>query len=131
MTASQLTNCPDAEIISPCFCGPLGDGTLSLVCQNAGLDDDQVSAILEAFLDPDIGSLSGVDFYNNTLTKVPDQVQQFRLLKDIYLSSNQIRVISVDAFNFEATLEVLYMSDNPLTSIEPEAFQGTKQNLLE
>ena len=105
----------------------MGDGTLSLVCQSAGLDDSKASTILDSFLDADIGSLSGLDFYNNSLTKIPEQIKPFSLLKDIYLSSNQLRVISADSFHFDAALEVLYLSDNPLTTIEPEAFQGSVQ----
>ena len=58
------------------------------------------------------------------LTRVPEELIQFKRLKKVYLNGNDIKTISSGSLNFIATLKRLDLSRNGLHHIEPGAFEG-------
>ena len=124
--------CPPADTYAPCACqiDPYGDGTsIRLNCNNQQLDDSQTSDMLDAFLTtPGISPLSWFNYPSNRLTKVPIQLPFFPLLDFVDLGRSSISSVPYGAFNFSKTLNILYLNENGLDSIEPGAFQGDVQS---
>jgi Leucine-rich repeat (LRR) protein len=91
------------------------------------LSDAKIDQILTSFL-PDIQNISSpltsLDVSGNRLTHVPSQLSKFERLNYVDLSYNNIRNLSSGAFNFTAKSINLFINNNKIRSIEPDAFQG-------
>ena len=126
--------CPPAEGYAPCACqiDPYGDGTtIRLNCNNQQLNDGQASAMLDVFLTtPGISPLSWFNFPGNRLTRVPNQFPLFPQLNFVDLGRSSIESVPTGAFNFSSTLNILYLNENGLRSIQPGAFQGIIQDFI-
>ena len=125
--------CPPPGEISPCSCSDLGsDGlVIQLSCSSKSLVDSRASEILNTMLSwPGVSPLRSVNFYYNSLTRIPSELSLFPLLNTIRLDNNAISSISTNAFNFStATLTSLNLDSNQITAIQDGAFQGTAYKL--
>ena len=71
--------------------------------------------------------------WNNKLTRVPDQIKSLPQLEIVYLHDNEITSIDAGAFNHPngtSPLFDLYLMNNQLTTISPGAFKGIFQALI-
>lgn len=109
-----------------------------LSCLRMSLDDDQISRILTVFLSSEKNRnfTRRIDLDRNKLTKIPDEVYQFRRLERIALSANKITSISSrgyfkssDSFDSDVQQQQtkrlsITMNFNGLNNIEAGAFDG-------
>ena len=124
--------CPDSVIYSPCDCTEYTGAqaftfvTSLLDCSNRNLNDSKVNDILNAFIsNPLVSPLNQLLLYGNQLTRVPQQIPQFRWLTFVNINNNQIPTVELAAFNFHTEkLNLIDLSDNQITNIKPNAFQG-------
>ena len=68
--------------------------------------------------------MTTLDVSGNRLTRVPSQLNKFERLSYVDLSYNNIRNLSSGVFNFSAKSINLFINNNKIRSIEPDAFQG-------
>ena len=122
--------CPDPADFSPCTCFDLyGFGLTSFLwCLSRGLNDSQAREILTSFITtPSITPLGGVMFYNNSLTRIPDEIHLLPQLVEANFQDNNIVSVQSGAFNFVKNLGDLDLASNQISTIEPGAFQGEIQ----
>ena len=124
----QIT-CPSpADVIAPCTCKNSGNNvTIKIDCRKKALDDSTMSDILSAILsDTKASPVRVLDLAENALTIVPLEIPLFKQLANVDLSANQIDKIPRGAFNFDEATERIQinLNNNPLTVIQPGAFQG-------
>ena len=132
--------CPKASDYQPCACDKIIAGinpnTLRLSCGSKNLTDSRLSDILDAFVSsPEISLLSHLNLADNQLTRIPNQVKLLDRLYVIHLENNLIRTIR--SGDFKSTRQGsssqdrlnVYLSDNRINEIEPNAFQGGKYNI--
>lgn len=92
---------------------------------------------MDAFLsNPDVSPLLSVDLQQNQLTEVPNQLRFFEKLVRVNLNQNGIRTVKEGSFKFvpqnhqeDRSRMDVYLDENQISSIEPNAFQG-KRNLI-
>ena len=91
------------------------------------MGDTRISEILNSFLPVNISSspLTRLDLSGNQLTSIPSQLKKFDRLKYVDLNRNGIQQIPSGAFNFTAKSISLLINNNNLTTIAPDAFQGS------
>ena len=124
--------CPDSVTYSPCDCTEYTGAqaftfvTAKLDCSNRNLNDSKVNDILNAFIsNPLVSPLNQLLLYGNQLTRVPQQIPQFHWLTFVNINNNQIPTVELAAFNFHTKkLNLIDLSDNQITNIKPNAFQG-------
>lgn len=131
-------------MIAPCICenyGPDNNGSVHLDCSNQLLDDKKTSDIFDAFLlYADINLLVSLTLFNNSLTRVPEQIRLFPRLVRISLATNKLRTIE-RALYFPPTIEFMehigldYQSEkedtyNQISQIEPGAFQCESLSII-
>ena len=124
----QSSACPNSTDILPCTCQESGSaGLIELDCFSREINDLRASQILDVFLSSTeaTNSLEWVYFYNNLITRVPDQIKFFPRLVYITLNYNLITSIESGTFNFSSTLDYLGLDANQIVSIEPGTFQGS------
>ena len=126
--------CPPLEMYVPCGCvaDSAGDGnTIALECHDHLLGDARVSEILDVFLTtPSISPVSSLSLFRNLLTRVPDQIVKFTQLDSIILDHNSIHTIAKNSFNFIRSPRYVWLSNNQMTSIEKDSFQGNIITIL-
>ena len=114
-------------MLEPCKCRGKGEiGGLKLDCNDRPLGDDQISQILNIFLQ-DEDKLGQILLSNTGLSKVPEEIGQFPRLAFVDLRSNKIRSIKSGAFKFPDIVKELGSVDlgyNEISLIEDNAFQG-------
>ena len=121
--------CPSQAAVSPCTCHVCpsdGDQDLWLYCDNDQLDDVNASRILSAFISTSskfVSPLREIFFFNNNLTRVPDEVRLFNNLDSITLGNNPIQSIESGSFNLTRKLNYLAMG-NSVNNIRPGAFRS-------
>jgi len=87
----------------------------------------KASKVLQSFIkDGAGGSVKRIDFDNNRLSRVPDEIRLFNQLEHIYLNFNQIQSIGYATFN-SSVIRALYLISNQINKIAPGAFQGKNQ----
>lgn len=124
--------CPQTDIF-PCRCSDFIKGGTQLEChpQHASnkVNDTKISEILDTMLSLEQpGGSDGLrDLQiSSLLTHIPSQLSQFTTLGRVNLMFNEITTIESNAFNFSNTAVVFLRLDaNPITTIQPGAFQGT------
>ena len=130
LSMTRAYNCPPDADIYPCNCGGIAyqnqtDILLYIGCSNGNLTDAMASQIIENLLaNQAIDPVRELDFYNNSLTKVPDKLPLLSALETVRLGKNKIRTIQTGAFNFTKPIRYLGMGENIITAIEPDAFMG-------
>lgn len=116
--------CPPEADVSPCtchICQSDGDHDLWLDCDSQRLDDVNASRILSAF----IGSqLREIFFFNNSLTRVPNEIRLFNSLDSLTLGNNPIQSLEPGSFNLTRKLIYLGMDHNSINRIQPGAFKS-------
>ena len=126
---------PPNEQYAPCECleNSLSPATIGLNCADRKANDSRISDVLDYFLaSPDISPLGQLRLNNgldksSQLTRVPRQIKFFPQLNYVSLAINKITSIESGAFNFTATLLVLDLQRNEITTIAPGAFLGKKK----
>ena len=84
------------------------------------------SQIIENLLaNPDIDPVRELNFYNNSLTKVPAKLPLLSALETVNLRKNIIGKIQTGAFNFTKPMRHLDISENSISAIESNAFLGS------
>jgi len=120
--------CPSLTVLDQCTCDDSGDTvTIKIDCRNKALDDSTMSDILSAILSDTVASpVRVLDLAANALTIVPLEIPLLKQLANVDLSANQIDKIPRGAFNFDEATERIQinLNNNPLTVIQPGAFQG-------
>jgi hypothetical protein len=124
--------CPNAATYSPCECIEYTGAqafvfvTSKLHCSNKNLSDSKVNEILTAFTsNPLVSPINQLILYGNQLTRVPENITQFRYLTFVNINNNNIPSVELAAFNFYTEkLNLIDLSDNQITNIESNAFQG-------
>jgi len=122
--------CPAPESYAPCSCGldssVIGmEETIAIECFDHFLGDARISDILDSFLNtPSVSPVSTVALYRNLLTRVPHQIFNFTQLDSVLLDHNSIRTITKNSFNFTRSPRYVWLNNNQMTSMEPDAFQG-------
>ena len=124
--------CPsNRELISPCTCENLGlgsTGSIHLDCSSGNLDDKKASDIFNAFLSyANVSLLTSLTLYNNSLTRIPEQIRLFPRLVRMSLSTNKFKSVERSVY-FPQTVEFLEhlgLDYNQISTIEPGAFQST------
>ena len=129
LNSKGYSHCPLSPInpcnASPCNCtsSTINSAGLALNCVNAGLDDTQMSDILNYFLSPGVGPLMEIDAGYNSLTKIPIQLSQFQSIESIDLRNNKITSISSGTFNYKSIKSIfIILFGNQITSISPGIF---------
>jgi len=130
-TAPVSNKCPDYTSISPCYCRNTFiylEG-IDVVCRSRGLNDSQISRILDAFLVPGLSPVYEIDMTSNQLTKVPNQISKFPILRKLQLTDNKITEIPYEggkpflSNNVTNNLLVIDLSWNQITRIPPGLFE--------
>ena len=128
ISGQQQIVCPKPEDYFPCRCVDYGSASVYLFCDRQNMRDDKISQILQAYLaTPGVSPLSFLQLQYNQLSRVPQEIHLFPQLNYVNLEYNNIENVQTAAFNFTATLYQLYLSSNPLVTIEPDAFAGSLQ----
>jgi len=124
----RKNSCPLSKSITPCTCRGSGEnGGLTLDCNSQVLGDDNISRILSTFL-PFEEKLGRIHLSNNSLSKVPEEINQFTHLAYVELMWNRIRSIKSGAFKFpDKVVKPGYvdLGYNQISLIENGAFQGS------
>ena len=118
--------CPAAADISPCTCGFTASSTttVTITCSNQNLKDDAVSAILKKIFP--WSPIDTMNFYNNSLTKIPSGLSQYSQLFLLSFSSNSITSIgSNDLSGLTAAVKVIDLTANQITTIADNAFPSS------
>lgn len=129
MTSADIV-CPPPESYAPCGCGldvtASGvEDTIAIECFDHFLGDARISEILDAFINtPSVSPVSTVALYRNLLTRVPEQIFNFTQLDSVFLDHNSIRTIHKNSFYFTRSPRYVWLNNNQMTSMEPDAFQG-------
>ena len=104
-----------------------------LYCENRNLNDDEMSGILKKFLSSDMNRnwTRVIDLSHNQLTKMPEEIYQFKRLNKLSLVSNAItsissrKVLNHDTGNPHQLLYTfISLNFNQLSHIEAGAFEG-------
>ena len=118
--------CPSATDISPCICraSVIDPNGIAINCTSAGLNDLQMSSILNAFLLPGVSPVIELEAVGNRLTKVPLPISKFTAIASLDFSGydNQITSIPVGSFVSFATNINIYLYFNQLNTIPSGAF---------
>ena len=115
--------CPAAADISPCTCGFTASSTttVTITCSNQNLNDDAVSAILKKIFP--WSPIDTMNFYNNSLTKIPSGLSQYSQLFLLSFSSNSITSIgSNDLSGLTAPVMYINLGANQISTIADNAF---------
>ena len=125
----QSSVCPNSTDILPCICKDSSyvAGFIELNCAGREINDLRASQILDVFLSSTEATnlLGSAYFFNNKLTRVPNQIKFFPRLVNVTLNYNSIASLESETFNFSSTVNYLGLDSNQISSIEPGAFQGS------
>lgn len=127
MLVNSQIICPPANLFEPCECNADSSNvTILLYCSDMNLTDSRTSEILNAFLAPNVSSVSRIELAGNYLTRIPSQLPLFDLLDWAYFNRNDFNGTAIPSgtFNFSAQLKYLNLYNVSITSIEAGAFQG-------
>ena len=126
-----INGCPQSEEdYWPCRCTETkkeSKSAIQLDCSNKNLTNPRASKILKNFLSdpPVIERVEELNFSQNRLTKVPDEIRHFHKSRLINLSKNKIRNVPTGAFNLSSDHAVqVLLNSNKIKNIKPNAFQG-------
>ena len=131
LSVTRAYVCPPDADIYPCFCCGISyqnqtDLLLYIGCSDRNLNDAMASQIIENLLaNPDIDPVRELNFYNNSLTKVPAKLPLLSALETVNLRKNIIGKIQTGAFNFTKPMRHLDISENSISAIESNSFLGS------
>ena len=121
--------CPDYDVIKPCVCFYVGEGSVQLYCKNQNLTDSEANDILNAFITSGSSPLRELQMEGNQLTRIPDQLSHFldssSALKSLHFGQNEINSVTAGSIHFEQYLD---LSWNQLTNLEAGVFQDNYFN---
>ena len=116
-----------------------------LYCYNMNLGDDRISRILRAFLSSEVNRnfTRRIDLYGNQLTKIPEEISQFKRLQKLFIPTNKISSIGSRELGLNNCLTTGYktshsddendrprltkfinLESNQISDIESGAFEG-------
>lgn len=109
----------------------LNSGLGYLILENAQLDDDDASRILDWVFETSTATLYFLSFKNNYLKNVPSQTSKFTSVRYISMDNNQIKTLPTNVINFLPIYpdSWIVFSGNGLHTIEPNAFKGLLTSL--
>lgn len=93
-----------------------------------GLDDVAAAKILKTLASSSKGSLEELRLNNNKLTRIPDIISSFTKLNDLIINRNNIASIKSQSLAFSSPINHIHLGNNPITSIEANAFGGINHN---
>jgi len=125
-----ICQCPTyADDIKPCTCGATESSTetLTINCANYGIGDSKMETIVN-----NISATTPVavlDLGNNTLTRIPANLPQYKQLQTFIVSKNQITSIGANQLTLPADVALLDLSSNQITKIETNSLPGAANYL--
>lgn len=91
---------------------------------NSDLDDAAADRILTWLSSPSTLTLSSILMPITSLTRVPNQIDQFSNMTWVDLYGNNIPVVATGSFKFTRPAESVNAMSCDIISIEPGSFQG-------
>ncbi len=93
---------------------------------NKVLNDEIAGRVLDWILTSSSNTLEEISLVRMTqLNHVPRQMTHFKTLRRVWMSENDISVVKTGSFLFALPVSTLYLMDNKIREIEPNAFQGS------
>ena len=92
----------------------------------SALEDGTASLILDWVVKSSNMTLKTIYLDNNRLTRIPSEIPALKLLNFLEISYNQIVSVPSGALSFTAPVTRISLNGNNITTIQSNAFQGTK-----